>query len=181
MVGEIIRLLLDSYRLNLKDYEELELKMQKFNALLEQNEKNKKREKSPIQDWASKLDESFEQSLLEFCSYREKIFNNLQQRADKEKSLQLQACSELGIDNFELESLKAYVSATLANELSHVTDLLNRKMAYILGIDNDILRKLTEQLEELRLEIHRIEGVKKTRNAYGNKPYKDAIYIDRSK
>lgn len=181
MVEKIIILLLESYRQNLEDYDELKLKMQEFNILLKENEKNKKKEKSPIQDWASRVDERFERNLLEFCSYREDTFKTLQQRADREKNLQMQACSEIGIDAFEIGSLDTYVSETLSKELALVTDSLREKIAYILGMDNDILHKLTEQLEELRLEIHRIEGVKKTRNAYGNKPNRDALYIDHSK
>ncbi len=181
MLERIITLLLESYRQDLEDYDELMLKMQEFNILLEENEKNKKKEKSPIQNLASRLDESFEQSLQGFCGYREKTFKNLQQRADREKNIQLQACSEIGIDIFEIVSFDKYISENLSKELTFVIDSLRTKMAYILELDNDILQKLTEQLNELRLEIHRIEGVKKTRNAYGNKPYKDSLYIDRTK
>lgn len=181
MVEKIVKALIDSYRQDLEYYDELKHKMQKFNNLLEEKEKNKKKEKSPIQDWVSRMDESFEQSLQEFCSYREKTFKTLQQSAKSEKNLQLQACRELGISSFEIASFKKHLSENVFNQISLVADSLKEKMAYILEMDNNILHKLNEQLDGLRSEIHRMEGVKKTRNAYENKPYRDALYIDRSK
>ncbi|KUO65601.1 MAG: hypothetical protein APF84_14875 [Gracilibacter sp. BRH_c7a] len=181
MVAKLIAALIESYHLDIVDYNQLKLKMQEFFILLEQNEKNKKREKSPIQDYASELADRYEQSLREFCSYREKTFEKLQKRAYEEKKVQNQACYAIGIDSFEIDCFKMYLSENVYNELISVTDLLREKMAYILVMDKDLIHKLSQNLEELKLDIHRMESVKKTRNAYSNKVNYEAIYIDRSK
>ena len=180
MVAKIISLI-ESYSQELEEYSELKLTMQEFSILVEENLKNEKEEKSPIVDYEAGLNERFEKKIHEFCEYREKKFESLRQRADKGKYLLLQASSELGLDFCEITGFEPHLNENTYNKLILITNSLRNKMAEILEMDKNIIRKLTEELEKIRLEIHRMEGVKRTRNAYENKGSRDARFIDSTK
>ena len=181
MVTKIISLLIASYKQDLEEYSKLKLKMQELSNFLEQSPNNEKGEKSPIEDNESQLNEDFEKKILEFCSYREKTFEDLKQRTVKAKALQIQACSEAGVISFEIARFEPHLSKPIYRELVLTVKSFREKLAEILEMDKIILHTLAGELEKIRLEIYRIEGVKKTRNAYENKRYKDALFIDRTK
>lgn len=181
MVEALIRDLIESYNNDLRDYRDLRFKMQEFNGLLEQNHNNKKGEKSPIEEIDTRSDEAFEKSLLEFCAYRERVFANLKRRADQANNLQIEACSKVGVDSFEIGRFQLYLNKNLYEELRLVVADLGENIADILVMDKDILGKLNANLEKIRLDIHRIAGFKKTRSAYDNTGYADARFIDRTK
>ena len=191
MIGQLLKSLLEIFRQDIQDYTEMKYKMREFSSFLFETAKvspdNKvgkeiKGEKSPIKGISLESGlEQYDQTVQEFSTYRQEIFNRLKQRADRANDIQVRACSEIGEELFQLSKFKPFVEETLYNELSSLTEELRAEMAEILEMDKVILKKLQTELNVLRLEVHRIEGVKKTRTAYENKANTDALFIDRKK
>ena len=128
----------------------------------------------------SRLDEGFENRLKVLTDSRNNIFKLLRDRADKSVELKVLICSATEEETFEASRLKTYLKADQYEELIKLTESLEQVMAAILEMDQKIIQRLKEDLELVKSEIHRIEGVKKTRKAYERKSVREARFIDRT-
>lgn len=199
MLEEIVALLIKNYRCDLQDYQALLQEMRKFDIFWEERfgeeniKKNStegsrnpeeikekiKKEKSPIL-LLSRLDEGFENRLKVFTELREELFQRLRERAEESLQIKVLICSATGEEPFQAFRLKPYLNTDRYKELINLTESLAQVMGSILEMDQRIIQRLKDDLELVKSEIHRIEGVKKTRKAYETKAVKEARFIDRT-
>lgn len=174
MMESRIRKLAEYYREDLRDYEIILAKMQAFESFLESQ---------PGTGEIAKMDgeQVFEQELAAFVILREETYRRLQERSLQAGEIQKAICSEAGLAKFQVSGLRPYLSAELDQELGRLTDEIKQKMNEILKIDNRLIPRLRMELEAVKLELHRLQGAQKTKNAYGSPGSKEARFIDKSK
>ena len=201
MIEQLIKSLLELYRQDIRDYNEMKHKMLELISFLQETDKgsqekklnsdaqsthyhNKdlKEEESPINDNSLNSGlEDYDRVIQEFSAYRQQLFDKLRERAEISAGIQKRACLEISEKQFRTYLFKSYLTEDLYDQLFSLAESIRKVMAEILEMDKKILEKMQSELNVLRTEIHRIKGVKKTRNAYSKKTYTDALFIDRTK
>ena len=201
MTEQLIKSLLELYRQDIRDYSEMKHKMLELISFLQETDKgshekkvnsdvqsthyrNKdlKEEESPINaNYLNSGLEDYDRVIQEFAAYRQQLFDKLRERAETSADIQKRACLEIGEKQFRTYLFKPYLTEDLYDELFYLAESIRKVMAEILEMDKKVLEKMQSELNVVRKEIHRIKGVKKTRNAYGKKTYIDALFIDRTK
>lgn len=175
------------YRENLLDYEELLEEMSNFKNKLEDNgtfnSKNDLTEKdeSPSHLSSLKDEPNLEQELNKFSALRDVLFKRLWARSEKVKGLQQRISIELGVSFFQVADLRPYLEEAAYKDLLFLTENLNTKMKEVLQIDAYLIPRLKMELEAVKLELHRIQGARKTKNAYEHQGQPEARFIDKIK
>jgi hypothetical protein len=187
MLKNLIQDLNAVYRENLLDYEELLEEMGYFKNKLSgdrtQNNINNvfDRDESPSRTSPLKIEQSFEHELIRFSALRDVLFKKLRGRSEKINELQKRIGVELGSTSFQVADLKPHLEETAYNELLFLIEALNTKMNEVLQLDDYIIPRLKMELEAVKLELHRIQGAKRTKNAYENQGQREARFIDKIK
>lgn len=183
MLDKVIEGIIQSYSHDIEDYENILEKMNEFNSFLDR-EKNTidllKQEKSPTH-LPSRLDGNFEQKLTQFTKDREEIFRRLKLRTERLTALQSEVRRETGGLPFDPTNLKSFLSESRYKELVFITENLKQIMNTVLEMDDQIIPRLKQELEAVKEELHRIQGAKKTRNAYQGGSQREARFIDKTK
>jgi len=185
MLDKLSQDLIQAYREDLIDYAELLDKIKEYKLFLEKYSEvvavdNYQKEKGPSGIRLLEKDTGFEEELKRFSLFRQEIYNRLRDRADKTAQIQALISKETGVP-FEVSGLGSYFSSERYKELQELNDTLRVKMIEVLSLDEEIIPRLTMELESVKLELHRLQGAKKTKNAYGNSGPKEARFIDKSK
>lgn len=175
MLEKLVQDLSVQYQEDLKDYEELLGKMRGFQSFLHSHEISSNRREEE-----QTLDNSLEKELTDFSSYRESVFHRLRDRAVKTAALQseISLITELPFEGF---NLKSFLNEAVHSRLSFLAENVRKKMKEVLELDQQILPRLEMELEAVKLEIHRLQDARRTKNAYGNHALKEARFIDKSK
>jgi len=191
MLEDWTKKLIAFYRQDLQDYEELLKGMQEYRACLEtQNLHQQNRtEIDHIKNFQTRempntepqqSGDGFEQALTQFSVFREEMYQRLRNRAEHTKKIQ-RLISDQTASAFEAAALQPYLGETLLKELADLTDRVKSKMSAVLEMDALIIPKLKMELESVKLELHRLQGAQKTKNAYQNSSSREARFIDKSK
>lgn len=177
MLEQTITKLIALYREDLIDYQELLGKMSGFKDFLENcREKdgedapginqnyNSEKDISPNAAVSINFEDNLEQELTSFSLYRETIFNRLKERA------------------FHTNELKSAIAEEeITDQLKYLARDVSDKMSEVLKLDEQIIPRLKMELESVKLELHRLQGAKRTKNAYENQGQREARFIDKTK
>lgn len=139
------------------------------------------RDESPTSISSLKVDEGFEQQSTRVSAVREKIFKRLQERAHAATELQQMVCARTESLSFRASALKPYLQPALYKEITFVTESVNTKMTEVLKMDERIIPRIKMELEAVKLELHRLQGAKKMKNAYESQVQREARFIDKTK
>ncbi|RNC29572.1 MAG: hypothetical protein AWM53_00570 [Candidatus Dichloromethanomonas elyunquensis] len=182
MLEELTLELMGLYRQDLRDYREILDRMTDYQLFLEKRENGNrtKKDESPSSLLLAKIDDDFEKELLEFSVCREDIFNRLQDRKRKSDEIRGFISQETGIA-FDVSGLKAYLNEPLHQEFLGLTASLQNEMTEVLKKDEVILPRLKMELQSIKVELHRIQGAKRTKNAYENPGQRESRFIDKTK
>lgn len=170
---QIISQLSANYRSNIRDYEELAADIIAFKQIVDAEA-----EKAP-EDKRNELDQ-FEQQLQAFVEKRNRLFASLKEKAEEAKCLQMEVASLVRTGSFTLDSLIPHITKTEYEEIQTLADMLNSRIKEVLILDQEIITKIKTEVEYVKLELHRIQSAKITRNAYNN-AQSDARFIDKTK
>jgi len=180
MLEEYVKSLVSLYQKDLEDYRELLQRMKDYYSFLSSTENA---EAAKIADGTEDSEDSrdiFQQKLEQFATYRKQIFHNLQQRAKQAQELETKITALLGTGS-DILALEPYLPASLYSELITLAERLGRQMAEILELDEKIIPLLNQELKAIKSELHRIQGLQKTRNAYEPSGQREARFIDKIK
>lgn len=206
MLDKLSQDLIQAYREDIIDYAELLNKIKEYKLFLENhteivtvcksavandktnpdkgtgqdNMDNCQKEEGPSGSQLLKKDTGFEEELKRFSLFRQEIYNRLRDRADKTVQIQALISRETGVP-FEVSGLGSYFSSECYKELQELNDVLRVKMNEVLSLDEEIIPRLKMELESVKLELHRLQGAKKTKNAYEYSGPKEARFIDKTK
>lgn len=139
------------------------------------------RDESPTSISSLKVDESFEQQLTRISTVRDEIFKRLQERAKTATELQKMVCAQTESPSFQASALKPYLQPVLYKEITFLTESVHTKMTEVLKMDERIIPRIKMELEAVKLELHRIQGAKKMKNAYESQVQREARFIDKTK
>lgn len=201
MPRQMVEALVNNYRRDLKDYEELLKDVRAFAKVLEEEVRKSPKEKrdsmleagntlEPGQEEnkagneegaTNRVPAGFEEELINFTKRREKIFARLYQRAQESAEIQKKACTVLGISSFSAENIKPHLPEVLVEEIRHFSDSLGKVIKEVLNWDERLIKQLRMELEYVKLELHRIRGAEKSRNIYESREFKEARFIDKFK
>ncbi|NLI94165.1 MAG: hypothetical protein GX434_18795 [Peptococcaceae bacterium] len=182
MLENLARELIGLYREDLADYGELLDKMWEYELFLEGKTDSPKgeRDESPSLQLLSRMDENFEKELFSFSTCREEIFTRLRDRKAETDKIENLISQETGIP-FETSRLKPVLNQSLYEELQLLVGELKQRMGAVLQKDEVIIPRLRMELEAVKLELHRFQGAKRTKNAYEKTVQREARFIDKTK
>jgi hypothetical protein len=175
--------LIGLYRENLGDYDQLLEKIEKYQQYLESQDKHTDRsipQARGLDPQRFEAEAIFEKELAAFADFRDQVFRRLRERASKVMKIQELISRETGIP-FAISSLRPYLAGALYQELSLLAETAGSKLKQILQMDEKIISSLKMELEAVKLELHRIQGAQKTKNAYGSQGNREARFIDKTK
>jgi hypothetical protein len=116
---------------------------------------------------------------------REILFEQLRKRALYKAEIQKEACLKIGKTSFQVNDFKPCLDEIEYIELSNLTEMLGKHMVQLREMDNRMIQRLKIELESVKLEIHRMDGAKKTKNAYAPQRYyqwqNETRFIDQEK
>ncbi|HHV65635.1 MAG TPA: hypothetical protein GXX46_11315 [Peptococcaceae bacterium] len=189
MPEKLIRELMLFYRDDLRDLEELRVKMNEFRDFLNQpmdrTEKlancDPEHDQSPKGDLPLKINDDWAQEFTKYTAWRSECYQKLQERAKLELELQTKVCNLIGKLPFQAVTLQPYLEEGLYQEFIGLSKALRAKMAEVLALDDVILPKLQMELEGIKLELHRLQNAQRTKNAYENLGPREARFIDKTK
>jgi len=168
-VAEIQRLILN-YQKDFEEYQEL---FQYVDSCLE------------ILEQYSKSDSELEDESLEFLSpfldKRRNMYAQLQRRADINSKIRKNICTQIGIENFTLESLISTVPRSQFEQLENLMLLLQDKMQEVSSKDKLLIQKLSLELQGAKLELNRLRGGQLARQRYQSETGLKALFIDKNK
>jgi len=114
----------------------------------------------------NETDGSFEEKMSGFWELRNKYFDDLKVRS---------VCS------VELRKvLQTFPREEIPDEFTALAAVLQQKMEEILRLDEFIVQNLKLKLENVRMEIHRLQNTRVTTDAY-RQNFLEARFIDRKK
>lgn len=120
--------------------------------------------------------------LMEQISSRQEIIDTLDSLNADILRLKKEICQALGIENFNISTIKTRVSGSGVDEL----DTVLSKMAVVLKEIKDLDKKNEEALRlsitATKIKLSKIQGAKKANEAYQSRgTNKDGVFIDYSK
>lgn len=174
MLRDWTQALIEVYQEDLQDYEELLAEMNSYDTFLAEGRKALEEHEEIAEA------DSFEQRVTEFSDFRERKYQGLKERAVKTQALKKLISDQVGLP-FDLPRLQPYIEEVLYQQLEQLTEMVTKKMAEVLALDALIIPKLKMELEKVKLEIHRLQGGKTTKKAYGNPLQTEARFIDKTK
>lgn len=110
---------------------------------------------------------------------RQKWFAELQQRDKENATFRERVCVELGMDEFKLELLEGKVPEDVYQSFSQVIGLLKETINELMVADRELVITLNMEVEATKLELHRVQGSKRMRNAYGAGQEPEARFVDK--
>lgn len=172
MLEKLLADLHQAYVNNSEILQELSNKTKEFEVLTSLNTNDQE---------PGKQDNELENLLSDFVQFRTKLFQKLKEEADRAAELQNQICLLIGCNSFTLNALKPNLSAKQFQEFSQLTKSLMKELKKVLELDKLIIPSIEKEMEGVKLELHRLQGAKKTKNAYENQGQREARFIDKTK
>lgn len=112
---------------------------------------------------------------------RDDRFHGLVIRAEKLQIMQDEFCRHLNIEAFSLKNLEEKISSIDFELLSKIMSQLSTSMAVLLELNAELKHILEPELEGTKLEIHRLQGGRRLRQAYEVQDVSEARFIDKKK
>lgn len=114
---------------------------------------------------------------------RAATFATLQNRAEEVRGWGAEFCRGLGIKAFTLKDLDGRIPAQAYARLSQCLSGLQERMAMLQQLSADLKAMFEQELEGTKLELHRLQGRKRLRQAYYGQGQEapEARFIDKEK
>ncbi len=177
MLAELAGYIISIYQQNLQDYRKIVVAMQEFGICLDDYDKDK----SPNSNLLIPESDDLAQKLEEFSAYRGDIIASIRERESIASELQSMICKETGIASFDAVYLNPHLDETMLNEIRYLTEAIKGEINQILTMDKSIIPRLKMEVETVKLELHRLQSAKKTKNIYENQGSIEARFIDKKK
>lgn len=162
--------LIENYRRDLVDYEQLYEGMVCFQQQLPDN----------LLDEAETT-ESYAQDLNAYMEKRNRQFADIMARAQQSSQTAGELAGDLGLDQFNLTNLrKTATDPNLVLKLEQILAALTAAMEKVIELDRRIVNKLKMDYEATKLQIHRFSSGQKIKNAYRNDQQTEAFFIDKN-
>lgn len=134
------------------------------------------------QSFAQRMKQDIQsEDLLEFGQERERLIYNLQVKEAMSISLQEIVCQKLEISEFTQDNLSSRISRDMLEALSKVKTETQKIMKECLSIDTCLTQTLKMELEATKLNLCRLQSVKRLNCVYHSPKESEARFVDKMK
>lgn len=183
MAEEKLETILQNYRRDGEDYAELFETMTKFQKTLDLTRPDSENPKAFMEKTDGDKGKEYIDNLSAYRRYREERVDEILKRSEESAQLCRELCRDYGLSQFNVETLRrsrkfAPARVTqLEEQLNHLTATMEK----VIELDQKITEQLKMDYSSAKLQIQRLQGRQKVRNAYQSGPAAAAYFIDKNK
>lgn len=115
-----------------------------------------------------------------FLSWRQETLRDISRRRVETEAEKQAVCEEMSVNELTPDAIRS-TYPELAESWESTIDLMQKQAEQIQESDKRISKKLNMEVEYMKLEMHRMQNVKKSRQVYHAHVTEEAQYIDKNR